>query len=82
MTEKRRAREKHFLQSDGTIIAKMYDRDVHYLKNGKYEEINNTLVEASDGYVNRANDYKIHFKKKNKDSLMRIEKMIFIWILN
>lgn len=77
LTEKRRTREKHFLQPDGTIIAKIYDRDVHYLKNGKYEEINNTLVETQDDYINKANDYKIHFKKKNKNSLMRIEKNNF-----
>lgn len=74
LIEKRRAREKHFLQSDGTIVAKMYDRDVHYLKNGKYEEIDNTLVEDEEGYVNKANDYKIHFKKKCKNSLMKMEK--------
>lgn len=74
LIEKRRAREKHFLQQDGTIVARMYDRDIHYLKNGKYEEIDNTLVEDEEGYVNKANDYKIHFKKKSKDSLMKIEK--------
>ncbi len=37
--EKRKEREKHFLKEDGTIVARIYDRDVNYLYNGKYEEI-------------------------------------------
>ena len=41
---KRKPREKHFLQEDGTIIAKMYDTDVHFFKNGKYEEIDNSFI--------------------------------------
>lgn len=44
LIEKRKLREKHFLQEDGTILAEVYDTDIHYLKNGKYEEIDNTLI--------------------------------------
>ena len=38
LINKRKPREKHFLQEDGTIVAKLYDVDIHYLKNNKYEE--------------------------------------------
>ena len=44
LIEKRKPREKHFLQENGEIIAKIYGEDIHYLKNGKYEEIDNTLI--------------------------------------
>lgn len=74
LINKRKRNEKHFLQEDGTIVAKIYGDDVHYLKNGKYEEIDNTLVEDGDSYTNKSNDYKIHFEKKSKNSLMNLEK--------
>ena len=44
LIEKRNSREKHFLQEDGTIIAKMYNEDIHYLKDGKYEEIVEAII--------------------------------------
>ena len=44
LINKRKLREKHFLREDGTIVAKVYNEDIHYLKNGKYEEIENTLI--------------------------------------
>lgn len=74
LIEKRGFREKHFLQKDGTIIAKMYDVDIHYLKDGKFEEIDNTLVRKDDCLVNKSNDYKVEFKDNFKDSLMRMMK--------
>ena len=74
LTGKRGPREKHFLQKDGTIIAKMYDTDIHYLKDGKYEEIDNTLVRENDCLVNKSNDYKVEFKDNFKDSLMKMTK--------
>ena len=51
LIEKRKPREKHFLQEDGTILAKIYNEEIHYLKNGKYEEIDNQLVKDGDFYV-------------------------------
>lgn len=36
LINKRKPIEKHFLQEDGTIVAKIYDSNIHYLKNGKY----------------------------------------------
>ena len=73
LIEKRSPREKHFLQEDGTIIAEIYDDDVHYFKDGKYEEIDNTLIEEQENYVNKSNSFKVSFKKESKDELMRME---------
>lgn len=74
LVEKRKPREKHFLQEDGTIIANLYDEDIHYLKDGKYEEIDNTLIDIGNYYVNKRNSYKLYFGKDILNSLMRIEK--------
>ncbi len=73
LIEKRKLNEKHFLQEDGTIVAKVYSSNVHYLKDGKYEEIDNTLIKKEDYYTNKKNDYKVLFKEQGKDSLMRME---------
>ena len=70
---KRQKREKHFLQEDGTIIAKIYDDDVHFLKNNKYEEIDNQLIKINDTYTNKNNSYKVYFKENNKDQLIKYE---------
>ena len=48
LINKRKKREKHFLQEDGTIIAKIYDSDIHYLKNDKYEEIDNRFIKDNN----------------------------------
>lgn len=74
LIDKRKLNEKHFLQEDGTIIAKVYNTNVHYIKNGKYEEIDNSLVKENDCYVNKSNDYKVSFKEQGKDSLIKMEK--------
>lgn len=73
LVEKRKPREKHFLQEDGTIIATIYDSDVHYLKDGKYEEIDNQLVKDGDFYVNKNNSFKAYFNENISNGLMRIE---------
>ena len=74
LIEKRKPREKYFLQKDGTIRAEIYDTDVHYLKNGRYEEIDNTLVKENDSLVNKSNDFKVEFKENFEESLMKIVK--------
>lgn len=61
----RKQREKHFLNKDGTITACMYDHDIHYLENGEYKEIDNTLVEENDYITNKSNDFKVEFSSKN-----------------
>ena len=75
LIEKRKPREKHFLQEDGTIIAKIYDDDVHYLKDGKYEEIDNTLIEEKENYVNKSNSFKTFFgKEDNSEKIIKLQK--------
>lgn len=74
LIDKRKPREKHFLQKDGTIRAEVFNEDVHYLKDGKYEEIDNTLIKQNDSLVNKSNKYKVEFKENIKESLMKISR--------
>ena len=64
-------REKHFLQENGDIIAKIYDDDVNFYNNGIYEEIDNNLIKENDYYYNKNNSYKIMFKEKSNDIFMK-----------
>lgn len=74
LIEKRKTREKHFLQEDGTIVAKIYNDDVHFLKNGIYEEIDNSLVEDEQYFYNKNNSYKAYFSKNSQTKLLKIQK--------
>lgn len=74
LIEKRKPREKHFLRDDGTIVAKMYDNDIHYLSNGMYHEIDNTLVEQGNTLTNKSNNYKVEFEKQISKYLMKLTK--------
>ena len=62
----RRRREKHFLQKDGSIIAKVYDDDVHFLKDGKYENIDNTLIKSGYYYRNKHNEFNVYYNEANQ----------------
>lgn len=73
LIDKRKTREKHFLQENGTIIAKLYDEDIHFLKNDQYEEIDNTLIFKDEYYTNKNNAYKVWFGKKPKEDFMEME---------
>ena len=71
LTEKRDANTKHFAMSDGTIKACVYPETVHYEKNGKYLDIDNTLVETVvDGktyHQNTANSFKTKFPQNSQE---------------
>lgn len=54
----RTEREKHYLKSDGTMIAEVFPDQVHYLHRGKYEEIDNTLETIDNYAVNKKNNLK------------------------
>ncbi len=69
----RSPREKHFLQKDGTVIAHVYSDDIHYLKDGKYEEIDNTLRMHGDFIANVSNAFRASFKETH-GKLCRIER--------
>lgn len=71
LIDKRKNREKYFLNEDGTIVAQIFDEDIHYLKNGKYEEIDNSLVKVGKKITNKNNNYKVEF---NNESLFTIKK--------
>lgn len=70
LKEKRKEREKHFLQENGEIIAQVFDEDIHYLKNGKYEEIDNTLIKDKNCYCNRSNVFRTFFDDSGKDLMI------------
>ncbi len=74
LIDKRKPREKHFLREDGTILAEVYDTDIHYLKDGKYEEIDNTLVSENGVLRNKSNNYRVEFKENFKESLIKMTK--------
>ena len=59
----RKEREKHYLNEDGTITAYMYNEDIHYLDNGEYKEIDNSLIEENEFITNKNNNFKIKFFK-------------------
>jgi len=70
---KRKSREKHFLNSNGTISVHMYNEAVHYLKNGKWVDIDNTLIDKGEFYKNKSNDFETIFTKESND-LVNVKK--------
>lgn len=66
----RKSNEKHFLNKDGTITAYLYDRDVHYLKNNEYVDIDNNVVDGGNYLVNKDNSFHTFFKKDQKSNLI------------
>ncbi|MCM1053524.1 MAG: DNRLRE domain-containing protein, partial [Ruminococcus sp.] len=66
----RKRNEKHFLNPDGTITAYLYNNDIHYLKNGEYEEIDNTIMEDKDSLYNKKNAFQTYFLKDTNDNLI------------
>ncbi|MGN1268184.1 MAG: hypothetical protein ACI4U0_01570, partial [Candidatus Aphodocola sp.] len=69
---KRKPREKHFLKKNGIIEAQVFDEDIHFLKDGSYEEIDNTLIDIGDYYTNKNNAYNVKFAKTSKEELTDI----------
>jgi len=57
---------KTFIKKDGTYIVAIYDEVIHYLSNGVYKDIDNTLIYdvESDSYANLANEIGIRFPNK------------------
>lgn len=69
---KRKAREKHFLKQNGVIEAQVFDENIHFLKNGMYEEIDNTLIDKGAYYTNKNNAYEVKLYKDTSDNLMEV----------
>ncbi|WP_010075581.1 hypothetical protein [Clostridium cellulovorans] len=53
---------------DGSFQAVVYQNPVHYLDNGVWKDIDNTLVDEGSDVTNKDNDFKIKFAKKSNDS--------------
>ncbi len=75
LKNKRQRREKQFLQEDGSVILKLYNEDIHFKKNDRYEEIDNTLILKGNSYINKANNYQVIFNRDNNtNELYEIKK--------
>jgi mRNA-degrading endonuclease RelE of RelBE toxin-antitoxin system len=77
---KREANVKHFLLKDHTYEADVYPYPVHYLTNGKWTDIDNSLNETTDSETNdkvlenKDNPINVHFAKKtSKKDLVKIK---------
>lgn len=68
---------KHFRLSDGSFIAATYPEPVHYMVDGEWEEIDNTLVEktidGTDYYVNEKASNKVAFSQVLSDESVIIQ---------
>lgn len=68
---------KHFRLSDGSFIAATYPEPVHYMVDGEWEEIDNTLVEKTiegeDYYVNEKASNKVAFSQVLSDESVIIQ---------
>ena len=90
VVENREEYSKHFKLETGTYIAVSYTEPVNYLKDGKWEEIDNTLTagtdkELGDIFQNKSNSYKAIFSKSvNSSRLVTMQKDQYSisWSLN
>ncbi|MCI8361940.1 MAG: hypothetical protein HFJ41_02105 [Clostridia bacterium] len=75
--EKRTLNQKHFLQEDGNVITNIYPSSIHYEKDGKLVDINNSLEESNENggeYKNKENSFQVKFSKKsNKNDLVKLQ---------
>ena len=80
LVEKREANIKHYRMSDGSITAAVYPQEVHYQdENGQFVDINNSLVDDTDGtdkvLATQENEFQVKFmKKSNKNKLYTLNK--------
>jgi len=51
--------EKHFRNPDGTVTAIINTTPIHYLNNGKWEGIDNTLIQLDNAYTNKSNSLSV-----------------------
>lgn len=69
----RKPREKHFLKKDGTFVAKIYNNDVHFLKEGKYEDIDNTITSCDNYFTNKNNFFHTKFAKRENEEIIDLQ---------
>ncbi len=84
--DKRTASTKTFRKIDGTYEVAMYNEIVHYQKDGKWENINNSFNDLGNEYENKDNKFKVKFPKvidDNKSIKLSLDKYSIDWnILN
>lgn len=71
--ELRSENTKTYLKENGMFETEYYAEQIHYLKDGQYQEIDNTLISNDEYYYNNANSFSIQFPKELKDN----EKIVF-----
>ena len=76
LTAKRSKFVKQFALSDGSFTATIYSMPIHYKKNGRWKEINTTLVKSGKTkYKTTATDLSIKVSKKaNKKSVVSLKR--------
>ncbi len=76
LTAKRSKFVKQFALSDGSFTATIYSMPIHYKKNGRWKEINTTLVKSGKTkYKTKATDLSIKVSKKaNKKSVVSLKR--------
>ena len=84
LEDKRESNVKQYLNSDGTITAAIYNEDIHYLKNGKYYNIDNSLIDQKNIIKNKENNFVIEYGKNKNSDLVKIIKDDYVisWSLN
>ena len=74
--EHRTPTTKEFLMSDNTVMLQQFVEPVHYYENGKYIDIDNSLIETVENgknvYTNNVNSFKVKFDKE-QGSYIRVE---------
>lgn len=61
---KRKSNEKHYILEDGTKMVAIYPSNIHYEKDGKFVDVDNTLIAKEDN----KNTFKIQEDTLNKTS--------------
>ena len=70
LTGRRDGNTKHYRLKDGSVMAVMYSEPVHKEENGRFVDIDNTLVEGQSDYANLNGVYDVRFAKKAKNNKM------------
>lgn len=75
VTEKRDAYTKVYKKTDGTYTAVMSKLPLHFLENGEWEDIDNTLLKKNGVLSNSSNSFDVSFPEKMiENSDIQIEK--------
>ena len=64
---------KTYKSENDLYETEIYNKAVHYLDNGKYVNIDNTLIDFGDYYRNNKNSFFINFPKTLKDKAIELD---------